>query len=473
MQRYAEYRIPMSTSYPRPFRHPSFSGRIGVAQVDITPPAHVFSRNWGAARSDCADAVHRPLMLSAISLSSPSHREDLVMIEADLGGWRSAQAFSEFYSHLLEATSVSPENLIVAVSHTHAAPPLVDEYEAGKLGHSLSKWMSELLASTVRAVGEARNASVDATLDWHIGRCALATNRDLAYPLPSGQQTACGYNPYSRADDTLLLGRVCDSTGRILATLVNYACHPTTLAWDNSSISPDYVGEMRATVQQATGAPSLFLLGACGELAPRFQYVGDAPVADRHGKQLAFAVLATLHDMEPPRTQLAFDRVVESGAPLAVWKSEPCASSGALRGVQTSVDLPLKDWPTAMDLEEQLRACNDRMLRERLRRKSNVRRTVGDYSAFSLPIHAWRIGDAVLIGTACEAYSEIQIELRRQFPEYAIIVMNLINGTIAYLPPAELYDTDAYPVWQTPFERGGFEKTREEMLHTIRSILAS
>jgi hypothetical protein len=29
----------------------------------------------------------------------------------------------------------------------------------------------------------------------------------------------------------VLVGRVCDDGGRIVATIVNYACHPTTLAW--------------------------------------------------------------------------------------------------------------------------------------------------------------------------------------------------------------------------------------------------
>ena len=36
--------------------------------------------------------------------------------------------------------------------------------------------------------------------------------------------------------------------------------------------------------------------------------------------------------------------------------------------------------------------------------------------------------------------------------------MNLINGSLGYLPPADLYDQDQYGVWQTPIERGGLEQ---------------
>jgi hypothetical protein len=252
---------------------------------------------------------------------------------------------------------------------------------------------------------------------------------------------------------------------------VHYACHPTTLAWDNEAISPDYVGAMRETVEQTTSAPALFLLGACGELAPRYQYVGDPEVADRHGKTLGFAALATLHDMEPAGAQLRYAGAVESGAPLAAWRHEPAKPSQQLRAMQTSVDLPLKDWPSAGELEKQRRECTDRAFEERLRRKLNIRLGVGDGSSFALPIHAWRVGDAVIIGSCCEAYSILQRELRRRFPDNTILCMNLINGSIGYLPPAELYDSDVYTVWQTPFDRGSFERLLEAMTTAIRDVL--
>jgi len=48
--------------------------------------------------------------------------------------------------------------------------------------------------------------------------------------------------PMEIADDTVLVARATDDAGAILATVVNYACHPTTLAWENRLISPDFPG---------------------------------------------------------------------------------------------------------------------------------------------------------------------------------------------------------------------------------------
>ena len=87
----------------------------------------------------------------------------------------------------------------------------------------------------------------------------------------------------------MLVARGIAESGETLGTVVNYACHPTTLAWENTLLSPDYVGAMREVVEAHTRSPCLFLQGASGDLGPRDGYVGDPAVADRNGRQLGFA----------------------------------------------------------------------------------------------------------------------------------------------------------------------------------------
>jgi hypothetical protein len=86
-------------------------------------------------------------------------------------------------------------------------------------------------------------------------------------------------NPDIVAHDTLTVGRITDRSGKI----ANYACHPTTLAWDNHAVSADYVGQSRVMVQEAAKAPMVFLQGALGDLSPRNQYSGDTGLADKNG----------------------------------------------------------------------------------------------------------------------------------------------------------------------------------------------
>ncbi len=159
--------------------------------------------------------------------------------------------------------------------------------------------------------------------------------------------------------------------------------------------------------------------------------------------------------------------------PLAIWKHQPRELPNQLCAIERTVELPLKDWPSADGLERQRLACTDRALEERFRRRRDIRRGLGDGSTFELPIYAWRIGEAVLVGSCCEPYSLLQQELRRRFSDRTVICMNLINGSIGYLPPAALYDTDVYPVWQTPFDRGSLETTIEAMTGVIKDVLGA
>jgi len=452
--------------------HASFQGLIGVARADITPPVEIYSRNWGAARHDVAESIHRPLTLTVLTLAKDAESRPLVLIDADLGWWRSRTMFQTFQSRLLNELALDASSLIVALTHTHSAVTLTGHDPQLPGSELLDEYVDRLARTAIETAHEAIRTATRSTLDWHMGRCQLASVRDFHDPGASDGRVVCGYDPSAQADDTLVVGRVTDLAGVTRVCLVNYACHPTTLAWENTTISPDFIGAMRETVEAHTGgAPAMFLQGASGDLAPRYQYVGDPSVADRHGRQLAFAALATLEDMDPPATRLVYNGVVESGAPLAVWRYEALACCAKLIARETTVGLPLKNWPTAERLEQERLTCEDRTAEERLRRRRDIRRELGDGDTYRLPLFTCRIGDAVLVGSMVEAYSYLQRELRRRFSERTVICLNLINGSIGYLPPAEMYDLDVYQVAQTPFARGGLEAMVDRFEQSIRAVV--
>lgn len=446
-----------------------FRGRIGVATVDITPPVGIYARNWGAAKHDVADWIHHKLTLNALVLCETDSQQPAVFLDGDLGWWRSLPTFRRFQSRLLEALKLDEDSLIFGVTHTHASPPLTDPDPDLPASDMLAEFLEQVYEASVKVTLQAMKNATEAVVEWKTGRCELAGMRDL--PDPDGERLICGWNPDEPADDTLVVGRISDLEGSLQAVIVNYACHPTTLAWENTAISPDYPGAMRETIQKTLGVPALFMQGASGELAPRYQYVGDPTVADRHGRQLAYAALATLENMDPPGTRLAYKGVMESGAPLAVWKHALVTPVSLFKRKKVTVEMQIKDWPTADELEQQRQACTDRALEERLRRRRNIRRGIGDGDTLELPIWVWRMGDTILAGSPTEAYSILQRTLRERFPERTIVCLNLINGTTGYLTPEELYDLDLYQVWQTPFARGGLEKLIAGMAEAIEEII--
>jgi hypothetical protein len=462
----------MTATEPFVLGYSAFSGCIGTARVDITPPVGIYARNWGAQSHDVADSIHRPLTMTALALAAGPDQPPLILIDADLGYWTTLQTFVSLQQQVLAALRLDSARFLFAMTHTHASPHLSDPMPEWQGGDILQAWLDQLPAAAILAAESALRSLEPGLLEWHTGHCQLASARDLRDPHSGDGRIICGYDPSTPADSTLLIGRVTGKQGEVRATIVNYACHPTTLAWQNHAVSPDYIGAMREVIETHTnGAPAFFLQGASGELAPRYQYVGDSAVADRHGRQLGYAALATLEDMEAPGTRLVFHGVVESGAPLAVWKPEPFAPSEVLQAEESNVELPLKNWPTADELDQQFRQCDDRAMAERLRRKRNIRQVLGDQATYHLPFWVWRVGDAIIIGSMMEAYSVFQKELRRRFPGTHIVCLNVVNGAIGYLTPSALYDQDVYQVWQTPFDRGSLEQYIEAGAERIRQLL--
>jgi hypothetical protein len=450
-------------------KHPGFAGHIGVARADITPPAGIFRRTWGAAKNSTAAGVHRSLTLTILTLQDGLESEPLVLVDTDLGWWGSISFERRFRKRVLDELKLSAEQYMFSCTQTHSVPPICAPEPEWQGGEILAAYVERVFSAVIETARQALATAQPATLEWHTGYCALASNRDL----PQGNRVVCGFNPAIAADDTLLVGRVATASGKIIATVVDYACHPTTLGWDNELVSPDYVGAMRETIQQNTGgAPALFLQGASGELAPRYQYVGDTAVADAHGRELGYAALTTLAAMQPVGNELVFDRVVESGAPLAVWKHQPRALSRKLRALLQIVELPLKDLPVAAELKRQYETSTDHTMKERLRRKLRLREGLGDGATFPLELWGWRVGEAVIVGSAAEPYSWLQQHVRERFPANAIAWINCLNGAIGYLPPADAYNKDMYQVWQSPFARGSLEALESAVARLVEELLS-
>lgn len=478
----------------------AFSGWIGAGREDITPPVGIFARSWGAAVHEAAEGIHRPLTATALSLRPTPDAPPCLLVVLDLGWWRTAEDERFVRDAVLAGLNLDPARLLISLTHTHAGPSICREDADKPGGPLILPYLEQVRNAVLRSGEQALRSAQPAVLEWDEGVCNLARNRDL--PEPDAEEASeegfafntphrtveegealkgkaasrylCGYNPSGPADPTLLIGRVTTADGTLLATLVNYACHPTTLAWENRQISPDFVGAMREVLEEATGgAPCLFLQGASGELAPRDQYTADTTLADRHGRQLGFAALAALTGMTPPLTRPTYTGAVESGAPLAVWRMASSEPSTGLECRRMDVEVPVRAGLSLAEVEARLATETDPVQIERLRRRRRITRHIGEGATTSVPLWIWRLGDSFLVAQPDEAYSWLQVELRNRFPNRRIAVLNITNGPYCgYLPPAPLYGRDLYPVWQTPFDRGCLERVLDAAASAIHDLLA-
>ena len=451
-------------------RFPGLRARFGVARWDITPGLDVCVKNWGATDRWFARGVHRPLTGTALAIAEGS-ASPLVLISLDLGWWRARADVDGLRLAIRDELSLPEENLIIHLTHTHAAPLLDSEPPAEANPKTTVAYLEMLTQNCIAGVRDAIKDLRESSLLLHTGSCALAVHRDFPDPDDPGRFLT-GWHPDYPADQTLVVARIFDEQNCTRATLVNYACHPTTLGWDNDLVSPDFPGAMRELVEESTGAPCLFLQGASGELAPSEQYVGDTETADRHGRVLGHAAMSLLEMLAPGMADMAYDGALESGAPLALWSAAQGELSKTVAATAPSIDLPLKpDLPSLAEIRERMSAMKPAgFAYERLVRQLRVRESVGDGDTSREQIWSWKLGAINLVGVPFEAYSQLQYQLRSDQPH--TLVLNLANGNHGYLPSAPLYGGPSlYTLWQTPYAEGSLESVTDLAARTLNAHL--
>jgi hypothetical protein len=447
--------------------------RFGVATRDVTPPVGIYARSWGAATHDSAEGVHRPFAATAAVFAPiAGDGPTLALVAVDLGWFQHLPDERELRATIMRDTGLDEDALLVNMSHTHAGANVNSQLADKPGGELIEPYIEHLTEQISAAILEAFEALAPSWVTYGTGRCALASNRDLWDA--AAQRFATGYNPEAPADDTLVVARITGEEGALRATLFNYACHPTTLAWENRLLSPDYIGAAREVLEGAFGVPALFFQGASGELAPRDDYVGETAVADRNGRQLGFAAAAAIESLPPPGTRFVYTGIVASGANLGTWEYQPCDAgqlhaSERLAARLSHVELRRKETLGVVDslssaapdsIQEQEKALRRRFLSEAL----------GDSPVYAMPVWAWRLGGALLIAVPNEPYSVFQVELRRRFSGTPLLVLGVTNRTMGYLSPEETYGTGRYQEQQSPFAPGCLEQTIEAAAGALEEL---
>jgi hypothetical protein len=239
----------------------------GAAKVDITPPTGYAMWGYGARRDAPSKGVDDKLYARALVLAAGKER--IALVSLDLGR---APPRTSFETIRARVKKVGIGTLFLVASHTHHGPVLeVDTWPTPK-------------TSYVRQ------------LEQKLGDVILAAAKELkpAHLGIASKEVTLNRNRHSRranppVDRQLLVLRVQDAGGKVIAHAVNFAAHPTMRPGKVLKFSADYPGVMAEMIEKETRAPCLFLQGAAGDLSTN---PGKEGGADKFGQALAREVLA-------------------------------------------------------------------------------------------------------------------------------------------------------------------------------------
>jgi hypothetical protein len=285
---------------------------VGVAKVDITPGTPVRMYGYGARKTE-SEGVAGRLHAAALAIGGDEGHGAAVLLTVDCGAVPDDMR-QELLRRVQAKTGLRPERFMLCNAHIHSGPDLkgMKELEGEQREH-LVQYARQITDRLTEVVQQALAARRPGRLAWTQGKVGFAANRRV---LKDGKWTGFGAVPEGAVDHSLPVLRVTDAAGRLLAVVVNYACHNTTLRGNFRQIHADWAGCAQEFIEaDQPGAVALVTLG-CGADADPCPH-GTVELCQRHGRALADEVKRLLVGQFQPLNPRLSANLVQLQVPYA------------------------------------------------------------------------------------------------------------------------------------------------------------
>ncbi len=459
----------------------------GFGRSDITPAPDFPSGMWMAQKHARAEGVHRPLYINCIIVGT--HDENAVaIVNYDLT-ILSPYQINSIKDVITDRTGISGDRIWLYVTHNHAGPVTQDFYDR-EGADEVKAYIGDLIVKSGEAALQAWESRRPSRVGGGSGTCNIGINRDLDY----NGRVVTGPNFDGFTDPEVGVLRFDDLSGKPIASIVSYACHPTYLGPENKLVSPDFPGVTRDIFEEMTETPCVFLQAGGGNVGPLRGFLGPIDEVEKDGKILACEAVKTFLTIETEKTEKYVGHVIESGAPLGILHERVVPETEAFRfgAVSATVMLPTDNpGPTVYDsVEDDLEAMEAQLRRlrqenapekeiqhtihQRLRHKLRLDRKNLYFGSdhYGVNVCALRMGDICFVSVGCEAYAEIAVAIREKSPFARTIFASYEGPDVIYIAPGKYYAPPvSMEVFNSPFGPAGADILVSEVLKTLDRLM--
>ncbi|MEO6829618.1 MAG: neutral/alkaline non-lysosomal ceramidase N-terminal domain-containing protein [Acidobacteriaceae bacterium] len=457
----------------------------GTGRCDITPAPGTPQGGWGAQTHQRGSGADMPLRVTALVISDSQQR--CAIIDVDNCGFETPWILQTIQV-VSDLTGIPPDNIRLSYSHTHSGP---NNYRMAVISEGrdmILSYMEDIPRRIAGAVWQAERALRPVRYAAGTGVCKINVNRRDKTP----EGWAVGRNTTAPVDHTVRVVRFDDLNESPVATIVHYACHPTTIAWQNQLFTPDYPGVVRKVVEEQIGGTCLFLQGAAGNIGPKYGFTGDLKVYRRLGTMLGLEASSVAASLETLPRRQQFIRLQASGAPIAIYEDLPSESGLPILGVNScTIKMPLRPGPSLDEVQNEVRESVEALnrLRQRKISEEDIRLAtaravqaedklamVREYEGkthIDWRMMGIRIGDIALLSVPGEPLTEVNHSIVAKSPFPHTLFSGYSNGGFGYLPTAELYKEGGYEVEASPFSPSASELVVTEGLEMLRRLWAA
>jgi hypothetical protein len=453
--------------------------RVGVAEVDITPPEGFPMAGYYFER--LAEGTIDPLKAKAIVFRTDTTAAALVV--CDLIGIATDLKLA-IRQKAAEKTGIPAANIVIAATHSHTAPNYGKELYL-KLGGTRqdpvrAEYIDKLIAGPAEAIAQADAAARPATLETGSATQQVPVSFNRRFVMRDGSvQTWQKYDSPNvvRAagpiDPEIGLLTIREANGEPRAILSNFALHLDTVG--GMKWSADYPFFIEQTLRKAVGpnVVSIFGTGCCGDINhinPREKeriksdFIGSA-IGESVGQQLG-----KLTRLEQPDLAVK-SRVVQ--LPLQdATKDEVARSIEILEAAGRKEKVDFLEHVTA----------HKKMMLDQMRHAEPYANTV-EYITWglsrslagvgeTLPVDVTVIAfgsDLAIVTLPGEVFVELGLAIKQGSPFRTTLVVELSNCVeTIYIPNRAAYAGGSYEVTNSTTQPGSGEMLVEAALSLLR-----
>ncbi len=396
----------------------------GASREIITPP--IGTLLYGYRPDVISASVHDDLTVTAAAFGNGT--DTALLISAALGDIQT-ELDIELRTKIAEVCALPMRNIILAATHTHCAPNTSGVDGWGDIDRAFVNGI--LLPALLKASKTAVDSMEEAEIGSAVCRSDIGINRRQQQ---RGGGVTLGQNPWGCYDPNLtaLVIREAQSKKTIL-NILHYGCHGTACGCA-TEITRDWSGVMIDKVEEQTGALTVFINGAIGDVGPRLsngKTVGDITYVEQLGSLAArdaINLLETVRSFTAPEVTLHFGSVrlpYQAHPPL----EEVQAQLSEIRNPETLINCERLHYSHLKDVESLLASGE-----------------ASPPSDFSFEQTILCIGDTVFIPFPFEIFSEISMRLRAYSGYQNTLCLSCANGYNAYLPTQDQLCRGGYEV---------------------------
>jgi hypothetical protein len=459
----------------------------GVARADITPPIGIAHANWGAQTHERAVGIDLPLTVTALALGDGEHTSLILDVDCC---WLWDPLYQQTLAAVVDLTALPEESVRIAYTHTHSGPQVGTAHHWDGQGSEMwEPYQRNVQRAAAGAAWRALQVMQPVRVAIAEGASNVSVNR--RYQRPGDGVVVVGRNPDGLRDPAVQVLRFDALDGEPVAAIVDFACHPITVGPDNDLITPDYPGVVKQVVEAATGAVTLFLQGAAGDIGPvRGVATDGANQYKRLGTILGLEAARLWWEADPVTTTETYAGTLESGAPLAVYDSQPTPDQAAtVRILRRTVQLPARKAEDAAALEAELAehlanvarlraegGSDDDIRREsmgvkRAGMRAALHRRLEGRTTVPVDLFATAIGDEIaLIAASVEMFAATGLAIKAGSPFAHTIVSGYSGPSAGYLPAAAAYPLGGYEIEITPFAPEAADAAVDECVRLLNDL---